>query len=251
VSPERLDIAGARITLSGHLPRERIRTRYGAFAAGSGSGGWLLDLRRGPVAYGAITGRVVRRGEERVLEGLEAAGWIDPAARRGEVLADAVDLLLRAAVNFDVLSRGGCLFHAAAVAVQGRAHLFPGRSGAGKSTLASLARVPLGDELCAVVPGPGGLRVYGTPWWSGRPGSAPLAGVYALAWDGEGVAPLPRRQGLRHLLANITLVADEPATRAAAFAAAGRIAAAVPFGRFSFGRASDVDALLGREKRAA
>ena len=71
------------------------------------------------------------------------------------------------------VARGGCLFHAAALVVDGAAHLFPGRSGAGKSTLASLAGDVLSDELAAVLPDGGGFRVHGTPWWTGRAGSAP------------------------------------------------------------------------------
>jgi len=163
----------------------------------------------------------------------------------------AVDALVRAALTLDVLSRGGCLFHASAVQVDGKAHLFPGRSGAGKSTLTTLSSAPLCEELCAVLPGPGGFQVHGTPWWNGRPACAPLAGVYELAWGGEGVALRPRSEGLRHLLANVTLVLDEPATRAAAFLAAGRVAAGVPFGRFSFTPRSNVDGLLRDARRAA
>jgi len=250
-----VDVAGTRIVLEADLPGSRLKERYGAFATPVGLANWTFVLREGPPNLGCLTGRGVRRGGAIAVEGAEAMGWLDPVARRAEVVADpslvAVDGLVRAAVTLDVLSRGGCLFHAAATVVDGQAHLFPGRSGSGKSTLASLARLALSDEVCAVVPGPEGFRVHGTPWWTGRPGSAPLAAFYALAWHTEDLAPLPRKAGLRHLLANLTLGVDEPATRRAAFAAAGRVAAAAPFCRLSFTPSSDVDALLRRPRRAA
>ncbi len=250
-----LDVAGTRIAVQVDRSTGRLEERYGAFATQARTAGWTFALRAGPPTLGRLTGRAVRRGGLVVVEGAEAMGSLDPVSRRAEVVADpslvAVDGLLRAAVTLDVLGRGGCLFHAAATVVDGRAHLFPGRSGSGKSTLASLARLALSDEVCAVVPGPEGLRVHGTPWWTGRPGSAQLAGVYALAWHAEGVSLLPRAAGLRHLAANLTLGVDEPATRRAAFAAAGLVAASAPFYRLSFTPSSDVDALLRRPRRAA
>jgi hypothetical protein len=245
---ERLAIAGVRIDLALDGPDLRVAERYGAFGGAEGPADWSIALRPGPLAVGRLTGRSVRRGGRLEVEGAEAMGSLDLASRRGEAVADrslvAVDGLVRAALTLDVLARGGCLFHAAAVVVDGRAHLVPGRSGSGKSTFAALASAPLGDEVCAVLPDGDGLAVHGTPWWTGRPGPAPLGGVHVLAWEGQGFSPLSRRDGLRHLVANVTLFVDEPETRERAFAAAGRIAAASPFGRLAFTPRSDVDALL-------
>lgn len=179
----------------------------------------------------------------------EAADWTFEV--RSTSTYRAVDTLLRTALQLDVHARGGCLVHAAAVVIGGRAHLFPGRSGSGKSTLAALASHSLCDELCVVLPRPGGLEVHGTPWWRGQAGSARLAGVYQLAWDAEEVSWRSRGEGLRHLACNLVLPFDGPGERAAAFAAAGRIATQLPFGRLAFRRDSDVDALLRRAEAMA
>lgn len=197
------------------------------------------------------------RGGSVLVEGAEDLGWLDPVARRAEVRSDpmsiALEPLLRAALATDVLAQGGCLVHAAAVVVDGLAHLFPGRSGSGKSTFAALASLTLTDELSVILPGPGGFRIHGTPWWRGRPGSAPLARVYEIGWDGEAVRPLERIRELRHLLTNLVLPVDGPAEMARAFDLASRVAAAVPFARLSFRPGSDVDAIVraGLAARAA
>jgi hypothetical protein len=251
----RLDIAGVRIDLAVERPHPRLAERYGPFGGGAGPAAWHLAVRPGALALGLLTGRCVRECGRMVVEGAEAMGSLDLATRRGEAVADeslvAVDGLVRAAVTLDVLAGGGCLFHAAAVVVDGRAHLLPGRSGSGKSTFAALASSPLSDELCAVLPRGDGHAVHGTPWWTGRQGRAPLGGVHVLAWDGEGSSPLSRREGLRHLVGTVTLFVDEPGTRAAAFAAAARVAGSAPFGRLAFTPRSDVDALLRASGAAA
>jgi hypothetical protein len=255
VSVTCLTIAGVRIDLAVEDGAARVPDRYRPFVEADGPADWTLFATPGPLALGRLTGHVVRMHGRLVVEGAESMGFLDATARQGEAVADAsfvaVDGLLRAAITLDVLGRGGCLFHAAAVVVDGGAHLVPGRSGSGKSTFAALASAPLSDELCAVVPGPVGFAVHGTPWWTGRPGSAPLAGLHVLSWDGEGLSALPRPAALRHLVGNITLPVDEPGTRAMAFAAAGRVASAAPFGRLAFTPRSDVDAILRGLRRAA
>jgi hypothetical protein len=252
-----LEVAGARLELRvDGAPPPRLEERYGAFRTGPGPAGWVLDLRPGPTPQLAgMTGRVVADGRLLRVQGAEPLGALDVAARRAEALCDPLlvvaDALVRAALAADVLARGGCLLHAAALVVDGAAHLCPGRSGSGKSTLASLAGDVLSDELVAVLPEGGGFRAHGTPWWTGRPGSAPLAAVHVLAWHREEVAPLARGGGLRHLASNLVLPLDRRQERAAAFAAAGRIAAAAPFERLAFRPSTDVDALLRRPGRAA
>jgi hypothetical protein len=102
-----------------------------------------------------------------------------------------------------------------------------------------------------VLSGATGFEVHGTPWWRGRPASAPLAAVYRLAWNAEGVSWLTRAEGLRHLASNLVLPLDEPSTRASAFGAAGRVARLVRFGRLGFREDSNVDSLVRHAEKVA
>jgi hypothetical protein len=244
-----LDLAGARVDLRfADSPPARVADRYGAFARADGAARWLLELHPGPLpARERMTGSVTNRGGILRLEGRERHGFLDTATGRGEALLDpylvVVDAFVRTAMALDLSARGGCLLHAAALVVDGAAHVVPGRSGAGKSTLAAQAGDVLGDEICAVVPDGKAFRVQGTPWWEGRPGSAPLAAVWTLAWDAERAEPLPPAQAFRHLCTNL-VVPGVGGAEETAFELCGRVAAAVPFGRLSFRRGTDVDALL-------
>ena len=167
-----------------------------------------------------------------------------------------IDSFARAAVTDSLLTRGGCLFHAAGIVVDGLAYLFPGPSGVGKSTIATLAQAPLSDDICVVIPEGGGFTVHATPWWIGCAKSAPLAGIYTLSWNDEAIVGLSRAAGLRHLVTHILLFVKETNARLtafteAAFNAVTRIAAATPFGRLSFTKQTDVDDLIRRGRSAA
>jgi hypothetical protein len=245
-----VEIAGVRIDLCAAGPVSWEPSDPFVRPAGRvGPAAWSIHLSPGPLAgLGRVTGRLATRAGRWHLEGAEHLGWIDPASGQGEVTATPglrlVSTLLRAAVARSVLARGGILLHAAAVLVDGRAHLFPARSGSGKSTLAARAGHALADEVVAVLPGTGGFVVHATPWWTSKGGHAPLAGVYAVAWDGEGITPLARAGALRRLVTNLVLPHDGPEDRARALEAAARIAAHVLFARFAFRPETDVDALL-------
>jgi hypothetical protein len=114
-----------------------------------------------------------------------------PARRTARAAVDgsrgALEAVVELTLQGALLRRGGLVVHGmAGVDETGAGWLVPGRSGAGKSTIArtaGFARI-LADEavvLRRVAPGPGGFRLYGTPFWSeGRTlpldtGDAPLA----------------------------------------------------------------------------
>lgn len=243
-----LDIAGVRVDLVVPGAEPIGLARYRPFAGATGPARWTLEL--GPRAYDAPVPpnrHLVEQEHRWRILGLEDEAWIDPEARRGVTSADSscllLDTLLRAAVARDVLDGGGLLVHGAAVVVDGAAHLFPARSGAGKSTLAARAAHPLSDELSILRPGASGFHAFASPWWVSNGGSAPIARIYELAWDGEGVTP-HHRTGVRQLATNLVLPLDSPSSRGQALTAAALIAGATPFARFAFRLASDVDALL-------
>jgi hypothetical protein len=257
----RIEIAGVRLRLDdGQLSaplRARLHRAYGGFADGGGDPDYSIefDPTAPPTLSTGTPTTIVSREGKLVVEGAESSGFLDLANGRGRVQADPqlflLDLFVRAAISLGLERRGGCLFHSAAVIVDGLAYLFPGRSGAGKTTLASQAGNPLCDEICAVVPADGALEAHATPWWRGKAAPAPLAGVFELSWNGECVTPLSPAAGLRHLAANQLLAVDTAERRRSAFETAGRIAAAVPFGRFDFTPQTQVDALLrGLRERA-
>lgn len=253
-----VSIAGVRFDLDlAQGAAGSARERYRAFANGKGSPRFHIEanVAAAPSTLAPLTGRCVRSGSGLVVAGAEALGALDLVSGHGHLedhpSLSGLDVLIRAALTLEVLSRGGFLCHAAAVVVDGQAHLFPGRSGAGKSTLAGLSRDALCDELCAILPRGEHWDVHGTPFWTGRAGSAPLCAVYRLLQAPDKVSELDRIDGARHLLTNLALFVDEPSLRIAAFLAAGRAAASVPFRELAFTPNSDVDALLHRVRGVA
>ncbi len=145
----------------------------------------LLCLEYGPVGPGAV--EVDPDGAPGLR--IERLG---PAVFRAE--GPVSPMALRAAVRWVLVEclrpLGGFLLHAAAIEVEGRAHLFFGPPGAGKTTLAgnSGARA-ITEESAVVWPDSEGWRICGTPWWSdgGRPGrreTYPLARVGWLEQSG-------------------------------------------------------------------
>jgi hypothetical protein len=244
-------VAGLRIDLviDGEAP-EGLR-RWSPYACAAGPAEIVLSLMPArPRSLRRLTGRVVVDGGLWRAGGAEQLGWLDPVSGRGQAIADpslvVADALARAALARSVGARGGALFHAVAVEVDGQAHLVPGHSGAGKSTLARLAGHVLTDELAAVFPGTGGepTQVFGTPWWHSDGGNAPLAAVYRLAWDEPAVTPLHGPGLLRHLTQGLVLPFDAPEERARAFAVCGALARTTRFARLAFRHGTDVDALL-------
>jgi hypothetical protein len=114
--------------------------------------------------------------------------------------ASPLDSLLRIALSFELVKRGGFLCHSAAV----DGWLYPGVSGAGKSTLGYSAPVKrlLADELVGVV----GTRLYGTPFRGDflpgkNPQSRPLEAIVLLDRKGpKGVRSVSKAVALIRLL---------------------------------------------------
>ena len=107
---------------------------------------------------------------------------------------------------------GGIELHACGIVdEQGRGHLFVGQSGAGKSTTARLwfqqrAGLVLSDDRIVVRLGPGGPRMFGTPWHGeaalSAAADAPLHAIYLLHKDSD-----PRLQSVSPGLAAARLLA--------------------------------------------
>ncbi len=146
----------------------RVLTGYDGryFIATSYRLAWCLDLLR-------LEGRAVL-----------ARGDLDPAPR-------AMENLLRSAVAWIAVGRGGLFLHGASIVTEDHCRLFYGPSGAGKSTLAALSgrgRV-LSDDLTLLMRRPEGLMAVGGPFRGtydkGEPvhGVFPVAGLYRLKKD--------------------------------------------------------------------
>lgn len=250
-----LEIAGVRVDLAAAAPTARLEGLYGPFAGARGPAPWVIELAPAGAPATVLGGPVVlERGRWRV-EGLGEDTWLDPATGRGAARLDpglvAVNALVRAAVCWDVLARGGALLHAAAFRVHGAAHLCPGRSGAGKSTLSRRSGAMIADELAVVVPEGGSWLVHGTPWWRSEAPPSPLAAIYALAWGEPWIGPpAAGLTGVRHLATNLVLPHQGRREQERAFAAAARIAAAAPLRTLCFRPDTDVDALVRGAARA-
>jgi hypothetical protein len=147
----------------------------------------------------------------------------NPAARADDIpeMSDVagypVDQML---LMYYLASRRGLLVHAAGLAVDGRALIFPGVSGAGKSTLTRqfLARdwpTLLSDDRVIVREMGGGHLAFGTPW-PGDAGvavnaSAPLAAILFPAKGEEThIRALSPQAALDRLLPATSILWFEP-----------------------------------------
>lgn len=139
-----------------------------------------------------------------------------------------LDSLLRIALSFELVRRGGFLCHSAAV----DGWLFPGRSGAGKSTLGVAAPQDRlrADELVGVTPG----RLHGTPFWGdfrkGRNnGDRPLRGIFFLDRRApRGVRPLGKARALARLLECVLFFGDDARSAGKILSLARRAVESVP-----------------------
>ena len=139
---------------------------------------------------------------------LELAGG--PAAHEHYALLN----LLRAALAWKLLSRGGALLHAAGIVVDGRAFALAGAEGSGKSTFSGEGErggaSVVSDDLVLVDPEGGGFALAGAPFRSTHAvafarGRWPLA---ALLFPRHGAPPV--LAPVAPLLAQARIVANLP-----------------------------------------
>jgi hypothetical protein len=166
-----------------------------------------------------------------------------------EVLASGVEIRLNAGARTEFvdgvlrtqlpeLAAPALVAHGALLTDGAHGFLCCGFSGAGKSTLAALLpERALCDELALVRTAAGGFEGVSLPYWTARPGCAPLAGVFLLEH-----APQHRRWRLapvaaaRALRAHIYWPTGSPDALHSAFATLAGLVAAVPVWRLGFAR---------------
>lgn len=168
--------------------------------------------------------RVVWDGRAGRIERHDIELDLAPGLGRAKIVrgASPLDSLLRIALSFELVKRGGFLCHSAAV----DGWLFPGVSGAGKSTLGRAAppKRLLADELVGVV----GTRLWGTPFRGDfLPGKNParrsLEAVVLLDRRGpRGVRRVGKAAALTRLLQCVLYFGDDPRGSAGVLAAAHR-----------------------------
>lgn len=98
---------------------------------------------------------------------------------------------LRMIYSIKAINTGGLFVHAASLARDGIAYLFPGKSGTGKTTLVKMALssdkkiLPLSDEISYISLEKGKVFAYSTPFWGntkikGKYIKAPLSKIYFI-----------------------------------------------------------------------
>ncbi len=214
----RVDLGGAVIQLETPDARwkTRVRERFGAFLTAA-SPAVVVEHRpwaEGPAVAAGPSGTTF------ILHG--SARW------------EHFDALLSTLVPERVAP--SLVAHGALLAGEGRTYLCCGLSGSGKSTLAGLlTKRALCDELALVRPTEGGFHGVSLPYWAARPGSAPLAGVFALEH-----APQHRRtrlsstEALRELRRHVCWPTERPDAMDLVFGTLVRLVQEVPVWRLGF-----------------
>ena len=119
------------------------------------------------------------------------------------------------AICHQISLRGGMVFHAAVIEVDGKAYAFTAPSGTGKSTHVSLWRRAFGERVHMINGDKPILRerdgvfmAYGTPWcgkegWQ-RNASAPLAGICFLYRAEENtISPMPKDKAVEKIFSQL------------------------------------------------
>jgi len=201
------------------------RTRYAPFLTGAKPDlSMELDLVKTRMRPFRDEPRVVWDGRAGRVDRHDLELELAPGVGRGRIVRglSPLDSLLRIALSFELVKRGGFLCHSAAV----DGWLFPGVSGAGKSTLGRSApkKRLLADELVGVV----GTRLWGTPFRGDflpgkNPISRPLQAVLLLDRRGpRGIRRVSKAAALTRLLQCVLYFGDDPRSGTRILAAARR-----------------------------
>jgi hypothetical protein len=207
---------------------------------------------------------------------VRVAGWgfmalLEPGERRRVSIwmpeAEPADLetivsnLVRVAVAYRLLARGGAMIHSACVAKAGRAHLLLGHSGAGKSTISALAAAEgmtvLSDDVNVLERREDGFVVSRMPFAGdfGRtriegPPSVPLAALYRLEkGPAVRVRPLGRAEAAGLVVSCAPFVNADPACGERLLSTAIALAAAVPCRALAFPKCGPVGPVFEEEVR--
>lgn len=245
-----LDVGGLRLRLTSRHPEllDVARTRYAGFLT-TGPADWEIVAAPGETepcgvaapADGDVSVRLDGAPDRLDVRRYDFRARLDLRARSGSVtlfVCDelALDSFLRVAWSFALVAVGGVLIHAASLARDEQAYVFPGRSGAGKTTVARLSPESrlLSDELSIVRVDGESVRGYGTPFWGelargGGNERVPVAGLYFLRQANRHEAiRCTRTRAVAALMPHVVFFSRDPRLVARALDVAATVAARVP-----------------------
>ena len=256
------DLSGVGVRLS-DLPEEissRLESSWHAFSAARVSSP-VLDLRVEATRVERFSGRFDPKAMRAEISPERARyempeGRVEVDARgTGRVVVEIVGSsrpyyafanLVRAALAWRMLSRGGALLHAAGIILRGRAFVLAGPAGSGKSTWARLAEEGggsvLSDDLVLLDGQGDGIEALGAPFRSTHettvgPGRWPLAAILFPAHGSEvALSPVSGIESRARVLANLPFVADGVAGDRRVTETIEGWVAAVPTRKLTFGR---------------
>lgn len=226
-----LAIAGWRIRLDCSLPEvdEAVAARYQDFIVpdGAANDAWVTVSIDPHVLAGEWPARpVTRQGDVGLFDMPGACGriglssWRADLRLRRENSGNLLEQFLKSLLAYLAFHRGGLLFHAAGILVDGGVFLFTGEGGSGKSTVVSLSpdKLALNDDLVVLRLDGRGWRAYGTPFWnvlatrrSGQTADGVVAGIYRLAQDQQDYLELiSNAVAISELMANCPVVNVDP-----------------------------------------
>ena len=182
------------------------------------------------------------------------SSWQAILRLRRENSGHLLEQFLKSLFAYLAFHRGGLLFHAAGILVNGEVFLFTGEGGSGKSTVVSLSpgKLALNDDLVVVRPEGLGWRAYGTPFWNvlatrriGQTADGVVAGIYRLAQhQRDYLEPIPNAVAVGELMANCPTVNTDPVDLTALVSRCRELAEVVKIQRLHFRKDPDFWPLL-------